>query len=104
MTNAALGGAATTFKVLLKEYRVRAGLTQEELAEGSGVSVRAISDMERGIAKSPQRRTIEALAAPLSLSDDELTGLQKAARQGRAPARTRAAGCPRPRNSTNASG
>ncbi|UUV34103.1 NB-ARC domain-containing protein [Amycolatopsis roodepoortensis] len=86
MTNAALARAAKTFKVLLKEYRVRAGLTQEELAEGSGVSVRAISDMERGIAKSPQRRTIEALAAPLSLSDDELTGLQKAARQGRAPA------------------
>ncbi|MGY6654798.1 ATP-binding protein [Amycolatopsis sp. TRM77291] len=86
MTNAAPARAATTFKVLLKEYRVRAGLTQEGLAEGSGVSVRAISDMERGIAKSPQRRTIEALAAPLSLSDDELTGLQKAARQGRAPA------------------
>ncbi|WP_410648909.1 ATP-binding protein [Amycolatopsis sp. cmx-4-54] len=86
MTNAALGGAATTFKALLKGYRVRAGLTQEELAEGSGVSVRAISDMERGIAKSPQRRTIEALAAPLSLTDEELTGLQKVARQGRTPA------------------
>ncbi|MFI7122137.1 ATP-binding protein [Amycolatopsis sp. NPDC049868] len=84
MTNAALGRAATTFKSLLKGYRVRAELTQEELAEGSGVSVRAISDMERGIAKSPQRRTIEALAAPLSLTDEELTGLQKAARLGRA--------------------
>ncbi|MEU3767212.1 NB-ARC domain-containing protein [Amycolatopsis keratiniphila] len=85
MTNAAPGRAATSFRVLLKGYRVRAELTQEELAEGSGVSVRAISDMERGIAKSPQRRTIEALAAPLSLTDEELTGLQKAARQGRAP-------------------
>jgi len=83
MTNAALEGAS--FRVLLKGYRVRADLTQEELAEGSGVSVRAISDMERGIAKSPQRRTIEALAAPLSLTDEELTGLQKAARQGRTP-------------------
>ncbi len=85
MTNAAPGRAATSFRVLLKGYRVRAELTQEELAEGSGVSVRAISDMERGIAKSPQRRTIEALAAPLSLTDEELTGLQKAARQGRVP-------------------
>ncbi|ONF72915.1 ATP-binding protein [Amycolatopsis keratiniphila] len=85
MTNAAPDRAATSFRVLLKGYRVRADLTQEELAEGSGVSVRAISDMERGIAKSPQRRTIEALAAPLSLTDEELTGLQKAARQGRAP-------------------
>ncbi|MFE5504988.1 ATP-binding protein [Amycolatopsis japonica] len=85
MTNAAPGRAATSFRVLLKGYRVRADLTQEELAEGSGVSVRAISDMERGIAKSPQRRTIEALAARLSLTDEELTGLQKAARRGRAP-------------------
>ncbi|MFD5093057.1 ATP-binding protein [Amycolatopsis thailandensis] len=84
MTNAASGRAATTFKALLKGYRVRANLTQEELAEGSGVSVRAISDMERGIAKSPQRRTIEALAASLSLTDEELTSLQKVARQGRA--------------------
>ncbi|MFD5246749.1 ATP-binding protein [Amycolatopsis sp. NPDC058340] len=83
MTNAALERAS--FRVLLKGYRVRADLTQEELAEGSGVSVRAISDMERGIAKSPQRRTIEALATPLSLTDEELTGLQKAARQGRTP-------------------
>ncbi len=86
MTNAALGNGSTTFKALLHHYRVRAGLTQEELAEGSGVSVRAISDMERGVAKSPQRRTIEALAAPLALTDDELTHLQKVAKQGRARA------------------
>ncbi|MEV6907492.1 NB-ARC domain-containing protein [Amycolatopsis sp. NPDC051071] len=83
MTNAARGETATTFKALLKGYRVRADLTQEELAERSGVSVRAISDMERGIAKSPQRRTIESLAAPLSLTDEELTSLQKVAKQGR---------------------
>ncbi|RSN24797.1 XRE family transcriptional regulator [Amycolatopsis sp. WAC 01416] len=83
MKHAARGETATTFKALLKGYRVRADLTQEELAEGSGVSVRAISDMERGIAKSPQRRTIESLAAPLSLTDEELTDLQKVAKQSR---------------------
>ncbi|MFI9455777.1 ATP-binding protein [Amycolatopsis sp. NPDC052450] len=86
MTNAALSDGSTTFKALLHHYRVRAGLTQEELAEGSGVSVRAISDMERGVAKSPQRRTIEALAAPLALTDDELTQLQKVAKRGRSRA------------------
>ncbi|MFS8105158.1 tetratricopeptide repeat protein [Lentzea alba] len=69
---------------LLKGYRVRADLTQEELAEGSGVSVRAISDMERGTVKGPQRRTIEALAVPLRLDEDELTHLQKVAKQSRA--------------------
>ncbi|RSM58973.1 XRE family transcriptional regulator [Amycolatopsis sp. WAC 01376] len=83
MTNAPSDEASATFKAFLKTYRVRADLTQEELAEGSGVSVRAISDMERGVAKSPQRRTIEALATPLALTDEELTHLQKIAKQGR---------------------
>ncbi|GAA4553191.1 ATP-binding protein [Amycolatopsis samaneae] len=84
MTNAAPGATAATFMALLKGYRVRADLTQEELAERSGVSARAISDMERGITKSPQRRTIESLGAPLALTDEELTALQKVAKQGRA--------------------
>ncbi|WP_370949344.1 helix-turn-helix domain-containing protein [Amycolatopsis sp. cg5] len=83
MTNAAWSDDSSTFKALLYGYRMRAGLTQEELAEGSGVSIRAISDMERGVAKSPQRRTIEALAGSLALSDDELTALQRVAKQGR---------------------
>lgn len=86
MSNAVLDDVPAPFYALLKGYRVRADLTQEELAEGSGVSVRAISDMERGIAKSPQRRTIEALAGPLRLTDAELTHLQKVAKQGRARA------------------
>ncbi|MFI9814464.1 ATP-binding protein [Saccharothrix variisporea] len=73
----------TTFGGLLREYRQRARLTQEELAEGSGVSVRAISDMERGRAKGPQRRTVEALAGVLSLSDEELRQLASAAKDGR---------------------
>ncbi|SDZ25960.1 Helix-turn-helix domain-containing protein [Amycolatopsis xylanica] len=84
MTNAAWSDDSSTFKALLYGYRMRAGLTQEELAESSGVSIRAISDMERGVAKSPQRRTIEALAGSLALSDAELTALQKLAKQGRA--------------------
>ncbi|MGW1626466.1 helix-turn-helix domain-containing protein [Streptomyces sp. NPDC002172] len=39
-----------TFGRLLREARQRALLTLEALAEASGVSVRAISDMERGSA------------------------------------------------------
>lgn len=84
MTNAAFEEDAPALMTLLKGYRVRADLTQEELAEGAGVSVRAISDMERGIVKGPQRRTIEALAAPLALSEAELARLQKVAKQSRA--------------------
>ncbi|MEU5844859.1 ATP-binding protein [Saccharopolyspora shandongensis] len=86
MSHAAFEHAPATFNTLLRWFRARAKLTQEELAEGSGVSVRAISDMERGIAKGPQRRTVEALASPLALTDAELTHLQEVAKQGRAHA------------------
>lgn len=36
------------FGAVLRRYRSVAGLTQEELARRSGLSLRAISDMERG--------------------------------------------------------
>ncbi|MCC8251063.1 ATP-binding protein [Saccharothrix luteola] len=73
-----------TFGELLRAHRLRVRLTQEELAEGSGVSVRAISDMERGRAKGPQRRTVEALAGVLSLAEHEIRELLDAAKEGRA--------------------
>ncbi|MFC6089160.1 ATP-binding protein [Saccharothrix lopnurensis] len=73
----------TTFGDLLRAHRLRVKLTQEELAEGSGVSVRAISDMERGRAKGPQRRTVEALAGVLALAAPETRELLDAAKEGR---------------------
>ncbi|WP_370948431.1 NB-ARC domain-containing protein [Amycolatopsis sp. cg5] len=85
MADAISDGASATFGELLKGYRVRAGVTQQELAEQAGISVRAISDMERGTVKSPQRGTIELLAPPLALAEDELTSLQKSAKRARAP-------------------
>lgn len=45
--------AAGSFAGLLKHYRVVADLTQEELAERAGLSVRGISDLERGIKRRP---------------------------------------------------
>ncbi|GGP50880.1 hypothetical protein GCM10010185_24090 [Saccharothrix coeruleofusca] len=75
---------AMTFGELLREHRLRAKLTQEELAAGSGVSVRAISDMERGRAKGPQRRTVEALARLLALTEPQAQALMAAAKEGRA--------------------
>ena len=72
-----------TFAGLLRKLRTQAGLTQEELAEASGVSPRSISDLERGVAMAPQRETIRRLADALGL-----TGLIKA--QFEAVARGRA--------------
>jgi transcriptional regulator with XRE-family HTH domain len=76
---------STTFGELLRGHRVGASLTQEELADGSGVSVRAISDMERGRAKGPRRRTVEALARALGLrlNDAEQSELLDTAKAGR---------------------
>lgn len=47
------------------EHRRLAGLTQEELSARSGLSTRAISDLERGRVDRPRRRTVEALASAL---------------------------------------
>ncbi|MFD4640666.1 helix-turn-helix domain-containing protein [Lentzea sp. NPDC058436] len=76
-----------TFGVRLLRHRKSAGLSQEELSERSGVSVRAISDMERGRARSPQRRTTEALLDALGLDERDRAELRRLARTGRvAPA------------------
>ncbi|MBV9327694.1 MAG: helix-turn-helix transcriptional regulator [Chloroflexi bacterium] len=40
--------AASSFAVLLRQYRLASGLTQENLAERATLSARAISDLERG--------------------------------------------------------
>ncbi|PPK65272.1 helix-turn-helix domain-containing protein [Actinokineospora auranticolor] len=68
------------FGDLLRFHRLRAGLTQEELAERTGVSVRAICDMERGRARNPRLRTAELLASGLGLAgecESEFMGLAR---------------------------
>lgn len=71
---------ASAFSEILKRYRVRARLTQEELAERSGTSVRTISDLERGIKQTPRGATIELLAGALGLSEHDLAAFEAAAR------------------------
>jgi DNA-binding beta-propeller fold protein YncE/transcriptional regulator with XRE-family HTH domain len=53
---------------LLKQWRVAAGLTQEELAERAGVSARSVSDLERGLNRTPRPSTIRRLADALDLT------------------------------------
>jgi tetratricopeptide (TPR) repeat protein/transcriptional regulator with XRE-family HTH domain len=54
---------------LLRARRIAAGLTQEQLAERSGLSVRAIRDIERGRTGRPYRRSVGLLSGALGLSD-----------------------------------
>ncbi|GAA1415008.1 ATP-binding protein [Catellatospora coxensis] len=83
---------ASTFGNLLRTLRRAAGLTLEQLAERSGISTRAISDMERGHSRAPQARTLAALADGLGLDSDARAGLTAAAKEARSPS---AAGRPR---------
>ncbi len=55
--------------VLIRSRRTSARLTQEELAEKAGISVRTISDIERGLRRSIYRDTAERLAEALEVSD-----------------------------------
>jgi transcriptional regulator with XRE-family HTH domain/tetratricopeptide (TPR) repeat protein len=57
----------------LRRNRIAVGLTQEELALRSGLSVRAISNLERSRTRRPHPRTLRQLADALRLPAAELT-------------------------------
>ncbi|MBB5954323.1 tetratricopeptide (TPR) repeat protein/transcriptional regulator with XRE-family HTH domain [Saccharothrix tamanrassetensis] len=63
----------------LRHYRRRAGLTQERLAERSGVSIRTIRGIETGERGNPQLVSVRQLAAALDLASDERRELLSAA-------------------------
>lgn len=74
---------SSTFGNLLKRHRAEARLTQEELAERANLSVRGISDLERGINQTARRDTVHALADALGLTDAQRSEFERAARLGR---------------------
>lgn len=82
---ASVEAAPQRFGQLLRRYRRESGLTQERLAERSGISVRAIGDLERGVKHRPRDATLELLADALQLSDPQRALLLAGASQ---PGRT----------------
>ncbi len=58
------------FAALLREFRIEANLTQEELASAALVAVRTISDLERGINQTAQKETARRLADGLHLTGE----------------------------------
>jgi len=68
------------FAGVLRELRRRARLTQQELADAAGTSLRTVSDLERGVATSPQRETVRLLADALHLIGPERAGFERVAR------------------------
>src|SRR5687767_12240117 len=68
------------FSDLLRHHRTAAALSQEALAERAGVSVRALSDLERGVHRAPRLETVRMLAEALGLGENERASLLTAAR------------------------
>lgn len=58
----------------IRVIRKKRGLSQFDLAEGSGVSRSYIADLERGMMNNPSLDVIQSLAAALHVSVSELLG------------------------------
>lgn len=68
----------STLGSLLRQFRLEAALTQEELAERAEISVRAVSDLEPGVNPAPRPFTIRRLADALGLTSEERAAFQRA--------------------------
>ena len=73
-------GALRSFAAQLKALREAAGFTQEELATIAGLSVHAVSALERGERRRPHPETVRALSAALDLTGTSRDALLLSAR------------------------
>ncbi len=73
--------STATFGDLLRRFRAVAGLTQEELAGQAGLSVEAISALERGTRHTPRKDTVLLLVEALQLADEQRDALLAARRR-----------------------
>src|SRR6516164_1473322 len=73
-------GTQRSFGGQLKALREAAGFTQEELATIAGLSVHAVSALERGERRRPHVETVRALSAALDLTGATRDALLTSAR------------------------
>lgn len=71
-----------TLAAMLRRVRVTAGLSQEALAEKSGLSAKGIAQLETGKRTAPRAETLRMLADALALATPERSALALAARRG----------------------
>jgi transcriptional regulator with XRE-family HTH domain len=69
------------FGLVLKRFRLAAGLTHEALAERASLGARTISDLERGVSRVPRADTLALLVEALELSPSQQAVLEAAARR-----------------------
>src|SRR5271170_2177748 len=77
---------------MLRHLRAEAALTQEELAEAAGLNPRTISDLERGLATTPHKDTVQLLADALQLGGSARVEFEALARGHTGPGRARGRG------------
>jgi len=73
-------GGTASFGSRLKALREASGFTQEELATIAGLSVHAVSALERGHRRRPQVDTVRSLASALDLTGPARDGFLASAR------------------------
>ena len=56
----------------LRQYRLCAGFTQNELSRRTGLSVRAIRDLESGRVRQPRGSSLRLLAEALAVRPEDL--------------------------------
>ena len=64
----------STLGDLVRAVRMRRGLTQRELAAGSGVSLSEVKKLESGALMTARAATLLALAGPLEVTVSSLAG------------------------------
>ncbi len=82
-------GTELQFGDLLRRHRASANVTQEDLADRTGLTPQAIGLLERGKRRRPHAYTVQKLAEALQLEGPDLTEFEAAARRpsvGRAAA------------------
>jgi predicted ATPase/transcriptional regulator with XRE-family HTH domain len=92
VSHAPIATPGTTFAELLRGFRERAGLTQEELAGRAGLTPHAVSALERGARSRPYPHTVRSLAGALQLDDGDRARLQSSVPRRGAPRPDPAAG------------
>ncbi|MET9219541.1 helix-turn-helix domain-containing protein [Streptomyces sp. NPDC003300] len=69
------GPKTTSFAAMLRGLREARSLTQQELASAAGLSVEAVSALERGRRTRPQPHTVRSLASALQLREADRMAL-----------------------------
>src|SRR3954451_11688226 len=72
--------AGTAFPAMLRQRRVAAWLTQEQLGERAGLTARSVSQLERGRVRFPRPETVRLLGQALGMTAHEIAHFQQLAR------------------------